>query len=266
MSDNPNPELSHDKKPPLAPSQEFVKEMERQKTAEKSQQPAAQPTTSGPPKSGQTASEEPSPNQPAQEFHKEYQTLYPDLAQKPQPPVQPLGPDPYDKVGWFDSVPKGVLVIVILTLIGAISNFAFNSSKYTDISTSFIVFIAAVTFGLSIGLLFGSNICRIVIMIISTLAAFSAFVGFFQLIDAQQSYQAAREILSTKISEIEGKRNPTSEEKKQLTAYKTKLTDYQQIRGSTFIPYYLTYLANFLYSGFVVIYLLRPKIKEYFEP
>jgi hypothetical protein len=81
----------------------------------------------------------------------------------------------------------------------------------------------------------------------------------------QESFYAQKELVQSRIQQLENESRLTSEEKAQLDRYREVAISYGAVSDAAFMQYYAMYTMNFVYGGFLFIYLIRPSTKKNFE-
>ncbi len=203
-------------------------------------------------------------------FEQEYQSIYPELKPKPingdswKPSDQSVGSQRVEKLGFFDGVPKGVIVIVVLTILGALSYLLFGQAPGYQNGNGGVIMASIIGVMLALGLLFGSNICRMLFMIFAFLTAMNAFLGLFQVTDLRQKRDILKEKFSTEITQLEEKTNKTNEDKNDLEEKKNAMRTLEGATDASFVQLYVLFTFNMAYSIFVLSYLFKSSVKNYY--
>lgn len=195
--------------------------------------------------------------------------VYPDLsAPRPAQPNHPAAPpQPVEKIGLFTDIPKGVVIIALLTVVNAIfqiASLAGASGQVTQYKVPTLVASGLLVL-LAWGLLRLSNIARIIFILLAGLTLLSSSIAFFGLFDKQQAYRDTENIIQTRIDEIKQKSTQTAQDRNNLEYYERNLAILKEQGGTNFLQYYIGYGINVAYAGFTCFYLIMPKVKEEFD-
>lgn len=204
----------------------------------------------------------PQPPQPVQPLVAPPPTPPLPAAQQAAPPPQPV-----EKIGLFTDIPKGVVIIALLTVANAIfqiASLAGASGQATQYRTPTLVANGLLVL-LAWGLLRLSNIARIIFILLAGLTLLSSSIAFFGLFDKQQAYRDTEKIIQTRIDEIKQKSTQTAQDRNNLEYYERNLAILKEQGGANFLQYYLGYGVNVAYAGFTCFYLIMPKVKEEFD-
>lgn len=197
--------------------------------------------------------------------------VYPDLsAPRPTQPGRAAptqAPIPSEKIGLFTDIPKGVVIIALLTVVNAIFQIANLAGASAQVAQNKVPMLVAsgILVLLAWGLLRLSNIARIIFILLAGLTLLSSGIAFFGLFDRQQAYRDTETIIQTRIDEIKQKSTQTAQDRDNLEYYGRNLAILKEQGGANFLQYYLAYGINVAYAGFTCFYLIMPKVKEEFD-
>lgn len=170
-----------------------------------------------------------------------------------------------EKLGVFSSIPTGIIVIAVLTVIGAILQLFSVDGTTASQNSNAQLFGAFISIGLAVGLFFLKNIIRIFFLIIATLSVGSGIVGFIGTADIQQQYDSRKDIVAVEIQSLEGEKHLSKQEEFTLDRLRSENVYYEQLSGAKFAQAYLLWMISIGYNIFVIVYLLRPSIKDRFS-
>ena len=208
---------------------------------------------------------------PSQQPEPTMAEVYPDLSvprpaqyNHPMPTPTPAAPE---KIGLFTDIPKGVVIIALLTVANAIFQIANLAGASGQVAQNKVPMLVAsgVLVLLAWGLLRLSNIARIIFILLAGLTLLSSSIAFFGLFDKQQAYRDTETIIQTRIDEIKQKSTQTAQDRNNLEYYERNLAILKEQGGVNFLRYYLAYGINVAYAGFTCFYLIMPKVKEEFD-
>lgn len=231
--------------------------------------PQATPTPVPPASAVQQAAPPAAAMEPVPQPEPTMAEVYPDLsAPRPAQPNQPAAPpQPVEKIGLFTDIPKGVVIIALLTVVNAIfqiASLAGASGQVTQYKVPTLVASGLLVL-LAWGLLRLSNIARIIFILLAGLTLLSSSIAFFGLFDKQQAYRDTENIIQTRIDEIKQKSTQTAQDRNNLEYYERNLAILKEQGGTNFLQYYIGYGINVAYAGFTCFYLIMPKVKEEFD-
>jgi hypothetical protein len=155
---------------------------------------------------------------------------------------------------------------VVLTVLGAVSRFLLTAGDDSLQKTGAVeLWAVLISLGLAVGLLLLNNICRIIFVILAALGIFGSFMSTMSMIDTQHNFGKVKTTLQDNVQRLEAKNRLTTQEENQLKLQKKQLERAETVSGATFAQYYAIYVGTMVYSGFVVVYLLMPSVKQKFE-
>lgn len=251
----------------IQPSDSFVAEMKQDQTASSSNAPASTPPspTINPPTS--PISDTPTPSQKRPDPSSIYPTPTDSAAATaPQASIAPKAASSIKPPGFFASTPTGLLVIISLSIIGSLAQLFVGADNPGDTQSSgILIFASVISIGLAVGLLFYSNICRILFIILSSLTLLSSMIGIFQLMDIQNNMSVHKTRFDNEIRSLKEKPNLTTKEEENIAKLEQQMAELDKTSGSTFAMAYSRVGFSLGYSGFVILYLLRPSIKDKFD-
>lgn len=256
-----------DSKRSIAPSAEFKKEWEQQQEKTKQTLPVISDTSPKPTEVVERPAVSPEQTNPNPFHVPEFSSGPPATLSTTTNSVPTRTASDTKEPGFFESFPKGILVIVILSLIGTgISLLSASGSQDTNQNGGIVVFSSIIGVLLALGLLTRNNIARIIFLIFGSLTVLSSLIGIFNTIDVQQNFYKNKELTEAKIQELKDKGRLTEKEEQSLSQLESTATEANKVTSSAFNLAYLSYFVGLVYSSFVVVYLLRPSIKDYFSP
>ncbi len=167
------------------------------------------------------------------------------------------------ETNWVGSIPNGVVIICVLSVINTIATFFQSTSLQT--SNGLVNFMLILNLLLIFGLFTLHSFARVLVVIFSSLAVFSSLMGLFQMVDIQNRLAQQKETYTQQIQQIEIRKNLTAANQAKLDAARAKVAEAEKVTGAAITQAYLTLFFRLGYSSFVVIYLLRPSVKQKFE-
>lgn len=207
------------------------------------------------------------PIRPPQPPQPQAQSIYPTPTERPFQSMGPATPgseaDTVEtpKLGAFGSIPTGVVVISILTVISGIGVFLIPSTTGTAGIGMFVLFINVL---LAFGLFSLNNAARIIFVIFSSLAIASSGMRLFALADLQSKTDKQRTLYNQQIESLRSKQQ-TNEQAEAIAKLNLEVKKQEGLTSSIFVRAYIIVTLQLVSSTAIVIYLLRPSIKDRFE-
>ncbi|NCU39123.1 hypothetical protein EOL96_08930 [Candidatus Saccharibacteria bacterium] len=205
-------------------------------------------------------------------FEEEYRRLYPEARATSQDTtpgelsVEPHPPALEKVANGLSYIPLGIKIIVGFTVLNAmVTLITLGTTELGESGGGTMVFGVVFPIMLAVGLLMGSNVSRVLFIVAGLVGAYMAFTNILGLMSYQESFYAQKELVQSRIQQLENESRLTSEEKAQLDRYREAAISYGAVSDAAFMQYYAMYTMNFLYGGFLFIYLIRPSTKKNFE-
>lgn len=190
------------------------------------------------------------------------QTAYPAPVEQPfrqlDQPNNP--PEETSQSGQFGSVPVGVIIIAVFSILNGIAFFLVPS----EVSSGLAGLVLVVTILLAFGLFTLKNIARITFVALLAITLLSSVFGLFQIYSAQNKASQLKAAYTQQLEELRSK--PLSAEQSRAVAdMNLKIKEKESLTNTAVARAYMVLFVRIIYSGVVIFYLLRPAIKEQFE-
>lgn len=197
------------------------------------------------------------------------QSIYPTPAERPFQEAGPAtagtgaGTSSTDvpKLGLFGSIPTGVVVIAALTVVGGVATFLTPSSTGASGIATFVLLINVL---LAFGLFSLNNVARIIFIVFSSLAIASSGLRLFSLIDLQNNLSKQRAAYTQELNELRSKPQ-TDQQEQAIAKLNLEIKKQEGLTSSAFVRAYMIVGLQLVGSSAMVVYLLRPSVKDRFE-
>jgi len=172
-----------------------------------------------------------------------------------------------EKMGLLEGIPKGIIVISALYALSAVLTFFSGIGGASGQNDGIVIAASAITLILAIGLLFRHWLVRIILIIFGAISVFGGMLSLFGLLDVPQKIATQRASLESSIARLEEKPHMLTADKERVAIYKTQLDAINNTyTTNAYIIAYASTLFGLGVNGFIVVYLLRPSIKDEFGP
>lgn len=170
------------------------------------------------------------------------------------------------KLTLLGNIPRGVIIIVSLAMFSGLSLIASALTDHTPgVNSGVAVVSGIVTILLAFWLLTLSSTARTIVLVLSVLGIMSSTLTLFRLADAKNALDTSRANVQQRITVLEQQKYLSVADANTLTALKKDVEMYDASNpGRKFAVAYATTGLQLAYSGFVVVYLLRPSVKDRF--
>lgn len=165
------------------------------------------------------------------------------------------------KLGLFGSIPTGVVVIAALTVLGAIATFL---TPRTAGASGVATFVLLINVLLAFGLFSLNNVARIIFIVFSSLTIASSGVRLFSLIDLQNNLSKQRTAYTQELDALRSKPQ-TAQQEQAIAKLNLELKKQEGLTSSAFMRAYVIVGLQLVGSTAIVVYLLKPSVKDRFE-